>query len=109
MSAVERPEDHIGWQTIDVSISFVGRDKPLLIVDHAEPKRHIVHCCVEPFVLLAHQRAEAALTLAGGTGRVRFRLVSAPLLGAETDFERTTNPMPIANAQMVTARTRVWT
>ena len=44
---------------------MVGDDNLLIFVDHAEPKRHVVHGGVEPLVLLAHQRAETVVTPAG--------------------------------------------
>ena len=81
-------KNHLRRQTIYFSKSFIGRDKPLLIVDHAEPKRHIVHRGIESLVLLAHQRAEAVLAAADGNGRVRFCLVCAPPLGAENEFKQ---------------------
>ena len=70
-------------QTIYFSKSFIGRDKPLLIVDHAEAEGHVVHRGVELLVLRAQQRAEVILAASDPYGR----LVRAALLGADNEFK----------------------
>src|ERR1700722_19119383 len=67
-----------GGQTIYFPKSFIGREEPLVIVNHAEPKRHIVHCGVEPLVLRALQFAESAFAVADDNGLMPHRLVRAP-------------------------------
>jgi hypothetical protein len=85
-------ENHISWQTIYFCKSLIARNKPLLIVDHAEPERHIVHRGVESIVLLARQRAEAIVAAANDDIRVRFCVLCASSLSVENEFKEDHQP-----------------